>query len=106
MRTRLQVAKAQIEKAEVKADMAAARIEVMKELGQERERCVKLEETELLLREQVELYQGQLDSLQVGRLFPLGLLFVQYLFNKKKYIQRRSLDQRKREKVKRLLEGR
>ena len=51
------VAKAQIEKSEVKAEMTQDRLEIMKELGSERERTSRLEETVKLLKQQAEVYQ-------------------------------------------------
>jgi len=61
-----QVAKAQIEKSEVKAEMTQDRLEIMKELGSERERTSRLEETVKLLKQQAEVYQKQLGDLQKG----------------------------------------
>ncbi|XP_023335035.1 alpha-taxilin [Eurytemora carolleeae] len=61
-----QVAKAQIEKAEIKADMTKERLEIAQELGLERERNSNLEETCRLLKEQANIYQTQLDELQTG----------------------------------------
>jgi len=61
-----QVAKAQIEKSEVKADMTKDRLELMKEVGAERERNGKLDETVQLLRQQAEIYQKQMAELQKG----------------------------------------
>jgi len=63
-----QVAKAQIEKAEVKADMAKERINIMHELAAERDRGFKLDETVKLLKQQAELYQAQMEDLQKGGL--------------------------------------
>ena len=53
----IQVAKAQIEKSEIKADMTKERLELMKDLAAERERNQKLDETVQLLRQQGEIYQ-------------------------------------------------
>merc|ERR1712130_443185 len=61
-----QVAKAQIEKSEVKADMTKERLELMKDLAAERERNQKLDETVQLLRQQAEIYQKQMGDLQKG----------------------------------------
>jgi len=61
-----QVAKAQIEKAEIKADMTKDRLGIMHELAAERERGEKLEETLKLLKEQADLYQAQMLDLQKG----------------------------------------
>jgi len=63
-----QVAKAQIEKAEVKADMAKERINIMNELAEERGRGLKLDETVKLLKQQADLYQEQMEDLQKGGL--------------------------------------
>merc|ERR1712025_202136 len=57
-----QVAKAQIEKAEIKADMTKERLEIVQELTLERERSKNLEETVVLLKEQAEIFQQQLDE--------------------------------------------
>jgi len=61
-----QVAKAQIEKAEVKADMTKERLELAQELSLERERSKNLEETVNLLKEQADIFQQQLDECQTG----------------------------------------
>merc|ERR1712215_649280 len=61
-----QVAKAQIEKAEVKADMAKERIDVLQDLNVERDRNLKLEETVELLKKQAEIYQKQMLELEKG----------------------------------------
>jgi len=61
-----QVNKAKIEKAEVKADMTAERLVVSQELGLERDRCINLERTVTLLREQTDLYEKQMADLQQG----------------------------------------
>jgi len=61
-----QVAKAQIEKAEVKADMTKERLEIAQELSLERERSKNLDETVRLLREQADVYQKQMEELQMG----------------------------------------
>merc|ERR1739838_509682 len=61
-----QVAKAQIEKAEVKADMTKERLEIMKELAAERDRNCKLDESVQLLKKQAEIYQKQMGELQKG----------------------------------------
>ena len=53
----LQVQKAQIEKAEIKADMTKERLELSQDLLLERERARNLEETVRLLKEQAEIYQ-------------------------------------------------
>jgi len=60
------VAKAQIEKSEIKADMTKERLELMKDLAAERERNQKLDETVQLLRQQGEIYQKQMGELQKG----------------------------------------
>jgi len=60
------VAKAQIEKSEIKADMTKERLELMKDLAAERERNQKLDETVQLLRQQAEIYQKQMGELQKG----------------------------------------
>jgi len=61
-----QVAKAQIEKSEIKADMTKERLEIAQELSLERERNTNLEETCRLLKEQSSIYQAQLDDLSTG----------------------------------------
>jgi len=61
-----QVAKAQIEKAEIKADMTKERLEIVQELTLERERSKNLEETVVLLKEQAEIFQQQLDEGSAG----------------------------------------
>lgn len=61
-----QVSKAQIEKAEVKADLTKERLEIYQELTLERERSANLEETVRLLKEQASIYQAQLDDLSSG----------------------------------------
>lgn len=61
-----QVQKAQIEKAELKADMTKERLELSQELLLERERSRNLEEQTRILREQAEAYQGQMEELQAG----------------------------------------
>jgi len=61
-----QVAKAQIEKAEVKADMAKERIDVLQDLNVERDRNLKLEETVELLKKQADIYQKQMLELEKG----------------------------------------
>ena len=53
----LQVQKAQIEKAEIKADMTKERLEVAQELMLERERSRNLDDTVRILKEQADLYQ-------------------------------------------------
>ena len=53
----IQVQKAQIEKAEIKADMTKERLELSQDLLLERERARNLEETVRLLKEQAEIYQ-------------------------------------------------
>merc|ERR1712211_183022 len=52
--------------AEVKADMTKDILEVMQELGVERERSSNLEETVRILKEQTAIYQTQLDDLTNG----------------------------------------
>merc|ERR1739838_789158 len=59
-----QVAKAQIEKAEVKADMTKERLEITQELTAERDRGFNLGETVKLLKQQAELYQEEMVDLQ------------------------------------------
>jgi len=61
-----QVTKANIEKAEVKADMTKERLEIAQELNMERERSCNLEETVRLLKEQSSIYQTQLEDLATG----------------------------------------
>jgi len=61
-----QVQKAQIEKAEIKADMTKERLELSQDLLLERERARNLEETVRLLKEQAEIYQLQMEELQAG----------------------------------------
>lgn len=61
-----QVAKAQIEKAEVKADLTKERLEIYQELSLERERSANLDETVRLLKEQAAIYQAQLEDLSHG----------------------------------------
>lgn len=61
-----QVAKAQIEKSEVKAEMTKDRLELMKELAAVRDKNQKLDETVQLLRQQAEIYQKQMGELQKG----------------------------------------
>ena len=51
--------KAQIEKAEVKANMTRERLNIGQELAVERDRSSNLEQTVRLLREQSEIYQVQ-----------------------------------------------
>ena len=51
------VAKAQIEKAEVVANMARERLEMTKQLAGERERELNLNETMTVLKHQADLYQ-------------------------------------------------
>ena len=53
----LQVAKANIEKAEVKANMTQERLIIAQELTVERDRSANLEQTVRLLREQADIYQ-------------------------------------------------
>lgn len=61
-----QVMKAQLEKAEVKADMTKERIEIAQELNLEREKTHNLEETVKIMKEQVSIYQAQMDELSLG----------------------------------------
>jgi len=61
-----QVTKAQIEKAEIKAELTKERLEISRELGLERERSVHMQDTVRILKEQAEIYQAQLDELQTG----------------------------------------
>ena len=49
--------KAQIEKAEIKADMTKDRLELAQELMLERERSRNLDDTVRILKEQADLYQ-------------------------------------------------
>ena len=51
------VTKAQIEKAEVKANMTKERLEIAQELAMERDRGSNLEKTVRLLREQSDVYE-------------------------------------------------
>ena len=65
------VTKAQIEKAEVKANMTKERLEIAQELAMERDRGSNLEKTVRLLREQSDVYE-------VGRpkyIFNLSLFY-------------------------------
>eukprot|EP00092_Neocalanus_flemingeri_P017683 GFUD01019129.1.p1 GENE.GFUD01019129.1~~GFUD01019129.1.p1 ORF type:complete len:352 (+),score=130.61 GFUD01019129.1:54-1109(+) len=59
-----QVAKAQIEKAEVKADMTKDRLETMQDLAAERDRGFQMGESVKLLKQQADLYQEQMVGLQ------------------------------------------
>jgi len=61
-----QVTKAQIEKAEVKANMTRERLNIGQELAVERDRSSNLEQTVRLLREQSEIYQKQMVEFQSG----------------------------------------
>eukprot|EP00088_Acartia_fossae_P070030 TRINITY_DN9273_c0_g1_i2.p1 TRINITY_DN9273_c0_g1~~TRINITY_DN9273_c0_g1_i2.p1 ORF type:complete len:387 (-),score=125.39 TRINITY_DN9273_c0_g1_i2:147-1307(-) len=61
-----QVMKAQLEKAEVKADMTQERLQLAQELAIEREKATNLEETARILKEQASIYQAQLDELSSG----------------------------------------
>jgi len=61
-----QVQKAQIEKAEIKADMTKERLEISQDLLLEKERTRNLEEQVRLFREQAETYQAQMEELQAG----------------------------------------
>jgi len=61
-----QVAKAQIEKAEIKADMTKEKLDIMKELAAQRDRNCKLDESVQLLKKQAEIYQNQMGELQRG----------------------------------------
>jgi len=61
-----QVQKANIEKAEIKADMTQEKLETMKELSLERERNSNLEDTVKLLKEQASIYQAQMEELSSG----------------------------------------
>jgi len=54
------VAKAKIEAAEVKADLAKERLEVTRQLAEERERGLELNETIPTLKQQVDQYQGEM----------------------------------------------
>merc|ERR1712059_28541 len=55
-----------IEETEVKADMTKERLEIAQELSLERERSKNLDETVRLLREQADVYQKQMEELQMG----------------------------------------
>ena len=57
-----QVQKAQIEKAEIKADMTKERLQLSQDLLLERERAKNLEETVRLLKEQAQIYQVKASS--------------------------------------------
>ena len=57
-----QVQKAQIEKAEIKADMTKERLQLSQDLLLERERAKNLEETVRLLKEQAQIYQVEASS--------------------------------------------
>ena len=57
-----QVQKAQIEKAEIKADMTKERLQPSQDLLLERERAKNLEETVRLLKEQAQIYQVEASS--------------------------------------------
>jgi len=61
-----QVTKAQIEKAEVKANMTKERLEIAQELAMERDRGSNLEKTVRLLREQSDVYEKQMTEFQLG----------------------------------------
>ena len=64
-----QVQKAQIEKAEIKADMTKERLQLSQDLLLERERAKNLEETVRLLKEQAQIYQvGQLQHNYLARI--------------------------------------
>ena len=52
-----QIAKAKIESAEVKADLAKERLEVTRQLAEERERGLELNERMTTLKQQVDQYQ-------------------------------------------------
>ena len=74
----LQVQKAQIEKAEIKADMTKERLELSQDLLLERERARNLEETVRLLKEQAEIYQVK-TSISSQKEVALNALKSQYL---------------------------
>lgn len=59
-----QVAKAKIEKAEVQANMAKERLEIMQQLAAERNTGLKLNDSVKLLKHQADLYQGEMVDLQ------------------------------------------
>jgi len=61
-----QVAKAQIEKAEVKANLTQERMLIAQELAIERDRSSNLEQTHRLLREQATIYQQQMAEFTSG----------------------------------------
>merc|ERR1719283_794712 len=61
-----QVAKANIEKAEVKANMPQERLIVAQELAVERDRSLNLEQTVRLLREQASIYEKQMTEIAAG----------------------------------------
>jgi len=61
-----QVAKANIEKAEVKANMTQERLIIAQELTVERDRSANLEQTVRLLREQADIYQKQMTEIASG----------------------------------------
>jgi len=61
-----QVTKANLEKAEVKADMTKERIEIQQELLLERERSSNLQETVQIMKQQANIYQEQLNQLTNG----------------------------------------
>merc|ERR1711923_352064 len=61
-----QVAKANIEKAEVKANMTQERLIVAQELAVERDRSLNLEQTVRLLREQASIYEKQMTEIAAG----------------------------------------
>ena len=61
----LQVAKANIEKAEVKANMTQERLIIAQELTVERDRSANLEQTVRLLREQADIYQVFLGDVSI-----------------------------------------
>jgi len=57
------IAKAKIESAEVKADLAKERLEVTRQLAEERERGLELNERMTTLKQQVDQYQGEMVGL-------------------------------------------
>merc|ERR1719347_689820 len=60
------VAKAQIVKAEVKADLARERLELTKQLAEERQRGLELNEKMMILKQQADQYQVEMEALQMS----------------------------------------
>merc|ERR1711971_1221043 len=62
-----QVAKANIEKSEIKADMTQERIKLLQSFQTEQAKMSNMEETERLLKQQATVYQEQLEEMTVGQ---------------------------------------